>query len=74
VEDHVTGGEVDNCIVLEEYDDGPFFFGATITAADIAWAPTILVYEDLKPRERIPYPELMEWYDKMERLVACYPC
>lgn len=78
--DHmVTLEETDE--MLEEYDDGPFFCGATITAADIAWAPFLeryaiqlpLVYEDLKPRSQT-YPELMEWYDRMERLVPCYPC
>jgi glutathione S-transferase len=78
--DHtVTLEETDE--MLEEYDDGPFFCGATITAADIAWAPFLeryaiqlpLVYEDLKPRSQA-YPELMQWYDKMERLVPCYSC
>ena len=78
--DHmVTLEETDE--LLEEYDDGPFFCGETITAADIAWAPFLeryaiqlpILYEDLKPRSR-DYPELMKWYDSMERLVPCYLC
>jgi len=79
----VTLEEIDE--VLEEYDDGPFFCGDMITAADIAWAPYLERYAvqlpmlysdsgaDLEPRSR-EYPAIKEWFEAMEDLIPCWAC
>ena len=67
--------------VLEEYDDGPFFAGSDITAADVFWAPYVqrmaaqlpLLYEGLEPRSS-KFAAIQEWLDALDEQFPCYSC
>ena len=63
--------------------DGPFFCGAPLSAADVAWAPFLeryaaqlpALHEGLSPRhtpER--WPRLSAWYEAMEAELPEYAC
>lgn len=66
--------------LLGKYSGGPFFYGAKVTAADIAWAPFLERYSEqlpclhagLDPRDRSRWPRLARWYDAMMRQVPAY--
>lgn len=66
--------------LLGQYDDGPFFYGAQFTAADIAWAPFLERYSEqlpclhagLDPRDPVRWPRLAAWYKAMMQLVPAY--
>jgi glutathione S-transferase len=74
--------EVDE--VLEEYDDGPFFCGDFVSAADIYWAPFLeryvaqlpLTYDGdmLEPRYGGRYEAIDDWFKAMESTIPCYAC
>ena len=77
----VTLEEVDE--ILEEYDEGPFIAGESVTAADIFWAPFLerfaahipLLYPDIHPKgPESDSPFVTEWYDGMDQLVPAYSC
>lgn len=61
---------------------GPFFCGASFTAADIAWAPFLerygaqlpCLHEGLNARDATKYPHLSNWYKVMETTVPAYAC
>jgi glutathione S-transferase len=68
--------------MLEEYDDGPFLTGKSISAADVYWAPFLerlaaqvpVFYPTLAPRtlKGSRFEALSEWYDAMDEEVPCY--
>ena len=68
--------------MLEEYDDGPFIAGKSISAADIYWAPFLermaaqlpVFYPSLAPRttKESRFEAISEWYDAMDAQVPCY--
>jgi glutathione S-transferase len=67
--------------VLEEYEDGSYFAGRDITAADIFWVPYIerfaaqlpLLYDRLEPRS-LEYEAIQEWFDALDQEIPCYAC
>jgi glutathione S-transferase len=69
---------------LEEYDDGPYFCGEELTAADIYWAPYLERYaaqvplihdgDMLEGRYGGRYEAIEEWFNAMEKMVPCYGC
>ena len=73
--------EVDE--ILEEYDDGPYFCGDFISAADIFWAPILERYvaqlpltqdgDMLEPRYGGRYEAIEDWFKAMES-IPCYAC
>ena len=68
--------------MMEEYDDGPFLAGKSISAADVYWAPFLerlaaqvpFLYPTLAPRttKGSRFEALSEWYDAMDEQVPCY--
>jgi glutathione S-transferase len=67
--------------MLEEYDDGPFFAGKSVSAADVYWAPFLerlaaqlpVLYPTLSPRRPgSRFEALSEWYNAMDETVPCY--
>lgn len=68
--------------LLATTSDGPFFCGASFTAADVAWAPFLerysaqlpCLHEGLDPRDASKYPHLHRWYEAMEAEVPAYAC
>ncbi|CAK0823913.1 unnamed protein product, partial [Prorocentrum cordatum] len=60
---------------------GPFFYGARLTAADVAWAPFLERYSEqlpclhagLDPRDPGRWPRLSAWYEAMMDRVPAYP-
>ena len=69
--------------LLNEYNDGPFFFGGQFTAADIAWIPFLerysyqlpVLHTGLNPRDASRWPNLARWYDAIEQeecMSGCY--
>eukprot|EP00931_Biecheleriopsis_adriatica_P118301 TRINITY_DN93738_c0_g1_i1.p1 TRINITY_DN93738_c0_g1~~TRINITY_DN93738_c0_g1_i1.p1 ORF type:complete len:429 (+),score=58.60 TRINITY_DN93738_c0_g1_i1:2-1288(+) len=66
--------------LLGKYDDGPFFYGAELSAADIAWAPFLERYSEqlpclhagLDPRDSSRWPRLAAWYEAMMQRVPAY--
>lgn len=66
--------------LLGRHNDGPFFCGATFTAADVAWAPFLERYSEqlpclhagLNPRDASRWPRLAAWYEAMMRQVPAY--
>ena len=67
---------------LLEERGGPFFAGADLSAADVAWAPFLeryaaqlpLLHDGLRPRDASKYPSLARWYDALEERVPAYCC
>lgn len=57
---------------------GPFFLGATLTAADLAWAPFLeryryqlpCLHQDLEPDQAKIYPALAAWYAALDQVPA----
>ena len=68
--------------LLGKNQDGPFFFGKSFTAADIAWAPFLeryryqlpCLHNGLDPYDEEKYPYLAAWYDAMDTSVPVYSC
>eukprot|EP00930_Biecheleria_cincta_P087903 TRINITY_DN77142_c0_g1_i1.p1 TRINITY_DN77142_c0_g1~~TRINITY_DN77142_c0_g1_i1.p1 ORF type:complete len:272 (+),score=51.83 TRINITY_DN77142_c0_g1_i1:394-1209(+) len=66
--------------LLGQYDDGPFFYGAKLTVADVAWAPFLERYSEqlpclhagLDPRDSSRWPRLAAWYKAMMQQVPAY--
>lgn len=62
-------------------EEGPFFCGSQLSAADIAWAPFLeryryqlpCLHEGLEPDDDGMYPNLAAWYRAMEQVPA-YAC
>jgi len=67
--------------ILEEYDDGPFVAGDTVTAADVFYAPYLerfaallpVLREGVNPRSA-QYGAIRDWYDAMDARLPCYSC
>ena len=67
--------------LLAEHADGPFFCGAAVSAADVAWAPFLeryaaqlpCLHDNLLPRGP-DFPHLAQWFDAMETAVPSYAC
>jgi len=67
---------------LLEAAGGPFFAGASFSAADVAWAPFLeryaaqlpCLHKGLVPRDPSRWPCLAAWYDAMEARVPAYAC
>uniref|UniRef100_A0A7S2UDM2 GST C-terminal domain-containing protein n=1 Tax=Attheya septentrionalis TaxID=420275 RepID=A0A7S2UDM2_9STRA len=78
----VTLEETDE--VLEEYDEGPWFCGDFVSAADVVWAPFLERYaaqlpslwtgDEHDPRHPKEYPAIVAWFRAMECHVPCYSC
>lgn len=68
--------------LLGKHADGPFFLGASFSAADVAWAPFLeryaaqlpCLHTGLVPRDGARWPNLAAWYDAMETQVPAYAC
>ena len=66
--------------LLEVHDNGPFFCGGALSAADVLWAPLLeryaaqlpCLYAGLTPRGG-DWPRLTRWYDAMDSVPA-YAC
>jgi glutathione S-transferase len=62
-------------------EDGPYFCGAEVTVADIAWAPFLeryryqlpCLHDGLDPANPDEYPNLARWYEAMDNLPV-YSC
>jgi len=72
-----------NELLKETSNDGPFFCGHRLTAADIAWAPFLeryaaqlpCLHSGLNPRyDAKTYPYLVAWYDAMDAQIPEYVC
>jgi len=71
-----------NELLAETAEEGPFFCGERMTAADVAWAPFLeryagqlpCLHDDLNPRCEESYPHLARWYQGMEQNVPEYAC
>ena len=68
--------------LLRETPEGPFLCGATLTAADVAWAPFLERYRyqlpalhgnELDPNCAQTYPALHHWYQAVDRIPS-YAC
>eukprot|EP00978_Attheya_sp_CCMP212_P029294 scaffold103590_cov54-Attheya_sp.AAC.1 len=78
----VTLEETDE--VLEEYDEGPWFCGDFVSAADVVWAPFLERYaaqlpgvwtgDEHDPRHPKEYPAISAWFHAMECHVPSYSC
>jgi len=71
-----------NELLAETAEEGTFFCGERITAADVAWAPFLeryagqlpCLHDDLNPRCETAYPHLARWYQGMEQTIPEYAC
>ena len=75
--------------MLEEYEDGPFFCGNVITAADLVWLPFMERYAVqlplitfpnvrkgfiLNPQSTDSYPAVAEWFHAIQQQLPSYLC
>jgi len=71
--------ETTESILQQRHEEGPFFCGASFSAADIVWAPLLERYAiqlpcllgtaaGVIPRDSTLYPHLCRWYDAMETI------
>ena len=75
--------------MLEEYEDGPFFCGNVITAADLVWLPfmeryavqlPLLTFPNvrkgfiLNPKSTDSYPAIAEWFHAIQQQLPSYLC
>lgn len=67
--------------LLAQHDEGPFFVGRELSAADVSWAPFLeryaaqlpCLHDGLLPRDASRWPRLAEWYAAMDE-VPEYAC
>ncbi|EOD39092.1 hypothetical protein EMIHUDRAFT_251553, partial [Emiliania huxleyi CCMP1516] len=60
--------------LLAQHDEGPFFVGRELSAADVSWAPFLeryaaqlpCLHDGLLPRDASRWPRLAEWYAAMD--------
>ena len=63
-------------LLAQSSNNGPFFCGDALTAADIGWAPFLeryryqlpCLHRGLEPNDPEKYPHLAEWYKAMDQI------